>query len=422
MLYKYWPLFSGLVQLALDYILNLCHVEFFPVAGADEHENWSREQQCAAWRNGKWLCNLLSGVFLLIIISNSKKITANCMTALCKMSVEIKHEYNPCLVGWQMKCKVLLFVYWLPKHEMNDYLCLRGSPRFPVISVFLFVIHLCKQWKAEHVTEGHYPITSLPLKNYVAPPSPFETQRCTGASLGGWAPLLDMTGQVQTHSPTCKPLHWELLLPSSKMFLTHPQGVGGGVGFTELHPGLPRCGCKLSPLPDEGRTSIGVRRLWDRSGLGRDILFVVPAQRCEEAAGRASPARTAALTAGCQIGGVLDLLCALHGPANSMGKLAWAVKTKLISQVWAWWVFEPSSNPILARAGNTVFPHQAFKSLALTGASFFLVLICNTSFIPLLTICFPTKQCLSANQPEEQTGKWTKLPMKTVESLIRSVD
>lgn len=128
-LYKYWPLFSGLVQLAFDYILDLCHVEFFPVAGADEHENWSREQQCAAWGNGKWLYNLLSGVFLLIIIANSKKITLNCMAALCKMSVEIKHEYNLCLVGWQMKCKVLLFVYWLPKHEMNDYLCLERQPK-----------------------------------------------------------------------------------------------------------------------------------------------------------------------------------------------------------------------------------------------------------------------------------------------------
>lgn len=47
------------------------------------------------------------------------------MTVLSKMSVEIKHEYNSCLVGWQMKCKVQLFVYWLPKHEMNDYLCLK---------------------------------------------------------------------------------------------------------------------------------------------------------------------------------------------------------------------------------------------------------------------------------------------------------
>lgn len=44
--------------------------------------------------------------------------------------------------------------------------------------------------------------------------------------------------------------------------------------------------------------------------LGCDILPAAPAQRWEEAAGGGSPA-------GCETGGVLCLLCALQGPANS---------------------------------------------------------------------------------------------------------
>lgn len=71
------------------------------------------------------------------------------------------------------------------------------------------------------------------------------------------------------------------------------QGAGGGAGFTEVHAGLPRCGSDLSALPGEGWPSVSVSRLWDRAGLGCDILFVVPAQRRGEAAagGEGSPAR-----------------------------------------------------------------------------------------------------------------------------------
>lgn len=49
-------------------------------------------------------------------------------------------------------------------------------------------------------------------------------------------------------------------------------------------------------------------------GLGCDILSVVPAQRRGEAAAGGFPSSPAA---GCEIGAVLGLLCALHGPANS---------------------------------------------------------------------------------------------------------
>lgn len=107
----------------------------------------------------------------------------------------------------------------------------------------------------------------------MASPFPFETQDCSGARLGWWALLLDMTRQVQAHSPACKPPHWELLLPSSKMFLTSSQGVGGAAGFTQEHPGLPRCGSNLLPLPGEGCTSVSVRRLWVRAGCRVWHLF-----------------------------------------------------------------------------------------------------------------------------------------------------
>lgn len=51
---------------------------------------------------------------------------------------------------WSVKCYCLftdcLSVWW------TIISASRGSPRFPVVSVFLFVIHLRKRWKAERVT------------------------------------------------------------------------------------------------------------------------------------------------------------------------------------------------------------------------------------------------------------------------------
>lgn len=159
---------------------------------------------------------------------------------------------------------------------------------------------------------------------------PFETQDCSRARLGWGALLLDMTRQVQAHSPACKPPHWELLLPSSKMFLTSSQGVGGGAGFTQEHPGLPRCGSHLLPLPGEGCTSVSVRRLWDRAGfrVWHFLWFLCKGVRKQQ--GEGSPA-------GWQqdVKQVEPWACSVLSmaqlAANSMGKLAWAVKTRLIS-------------------------------------------------------------------------------------------
>lgn len=67
-----------------------------------------------------------------------------------------------------------------------------------------------------------------------------------------------------TALPANLPPHGELLPPSSEMFPMSSQGVGGGAGFTEAHPGLPRCG---SDLPGEGCASVSARRLWDRAGF-----------------------------------------------------------------------------------------------------------------------------------------------------------
>lgn len=96
------------------------------------------------------------------------------------------------------------------------------------------------------------------------------------------------------------------------------QGVGGGAGFTEVHPGLLKCGSDLSPLPGEGCTSVSVRRLWARAGFRVWHPFC---GSCAEAWGSCSGRGgfPSSLTAGCEIGigGVLGLLCAVHGPANS---------------------------------------------------------------------------------------------------------
>lgn len=96
----------------------------------------------------------------------------------------------------------------------------RGSPRFLVVSVFLLVTHLCKQWKAEHVTMKAISWLLLcPLKMVVFL-HPFSKLRLVleWAWEGERPSNPNMTGQVQSHSCACKPVPCKSLLPSSNIF------------------------------------------------------------------------------------------------------------------------------------------------------------------------------------------------------------
>lgn len=164
----------------------------------------------------------------------------------------------------------------------------RGSSRFPVVSIFLFVIHLCKQWKAERVTMKA--ITRLlfcPLKIVSLLRSLPKLWAVLERAWEGDSPSsLNAMGQVQSHSRACKPLlRCKLLLPGSNMFLMSSRGVGGEAGFTVVHPGLPKGGSDLSSSQAEVTFMSASGDCWTGLFLGCDILFLLPVPRCEEAAG-----------------------------------------------------------------------------------------------------------------------------------------
>lgn len=163
----------------------------------------------------------------------------------------------------------------------------RGSPRFLVVSVFLFVTPLCKQWKAEHVTMKAISWLLLcPLKMVVFLHPLSKLRLVLEWAWEGERPSNpNMTGQVQSHSCACKPVPCKSLLPSSNVFFMSSQGTGGEAGFTMVHPGLPRDGSDLSSSQVEVAFMCHVRRCWTWLALGRHILSLLPAQRREEAPG-----------------------------------------------------------------------------------------------------------------------------------------
>lgn len=150
-----------------------------------------------------------------------------------------------------MKCKMLLFVYCLPKCVMNHYLCLKRKPKvFSGINLPVCDSFARRVESSACACEGNYPITSLPLKNcYFSLPFQNSGLYCSKAWEGDVPSSLNTTGQIQSHSCACKHLHAELLLSSTSIFLTSSWGVGAEAGFIPVHPGLPRSGSNLLSSP-----------------------------------------------------------------------------------------------------------------------------------------------------------------------------
>lgn len=113
-----------------------------------------------------------------------------------------------------------------------------------MVSVFLFVIHLCKQWKAEHITMKAITRLLLCTLIMVLFPCPLSNLRAAcWVAKGGMLPSSLQPGHEGT-GRACRP--HESLLPSSNTFLMSSQGVGRETTFTTVHPGLPRGGSNLS--------------------------------------------------------------------------------------------------------------------------------------------------------------------------------
>lgn len=163
----------------------------------------------------------------------------------CVRWVQKQNTHTTCVKHadkWSVKC-YCLFIDCLSMRWAIIFTSL-GSPRFPVVSVFLFVIHLCKQWKAEHITMKA--ITGLLLWTLIMVlfPRPLSNLRAACRVAEGGTLPSSLQPEHKGTGRACRP--HESLLPGSNIFLMSSQGVGIETGFTTVHPGLPRGGSNLS--------------------------------------------------------------------------------------------------------------------------------------------------------------------------------